>query len=309
MYEVNYNTLAVVISDPAVEDLTEVRNLFISCNNRLREMVLVDGYVGIAEPEVDLLKLSQCYARARDACEYVRYYRMATPMSKDELPELSADQFMSAELERRLCNTIREGSEEDLCRVFQEIETIMDERKPGLPMVRHYMNYIRSAAIRVLSEYCVEESILTRVGQIGEAETWSDLFRLIVEAKRMIKRITENRSGKDPEPIREELMAMIHEKYCRQDFTLAAVAETYGVSESKMYKDFRLYFGKSFAEILEEVRMEQACKLLGQGVPVKEVTVRTGYGSDTSFRRAFKRTMGVSPTDYCQCAKQSNTTA
>ena len=34
------------------------------------------------------------------------------------------------------------------------------------------------------------------------------------------------------------------------------------------------------------------------GLTVKAIAEQTGYASDTSFRRAFKRVMGVSPSDY-----------
>lgn len=90
----------------------------------------------------------------------------------------------------------------------------------------------------------------------------------------------------------------LNEHYSSPCFNLAELAQAFGVSESKMYKDFRLYFGCSFTEQLERTRMTKACELLLEGMSVKEVTARTGYGSDVSFRRAFKRLTGLAPSEW-----------
>lgn len=93
-------------------------------------------------------------------------------------------------------------------------------------------------------------------------------------------------------------MLRMEERCGDPSFSIADLAAEHGVSESKMYKAFKVYFGRSFSEILENVRIEKACRLLGEGMAVKEVTQRTGYSSDVSFRRAFKRVMGVTPTEF-----------
>ena len=36
----------------------------------------------------------------------------------------------------------------------------------------------------------------------------------------------------------------------------------------------------------------------GKWTQVKEVSDKTGYLSDVSFRRAFKKKLGISPSDY-----------
>ena len=56
-----------------------------------------------------------------------------------------------------------------------------------------------------------------------------------------------------------------------------------------------------FADMLEHKRIQEACKLLvRKEYQIKEIAAMAGYSSDTSFRRAFKRVMGVSPGEYSQ---------
>ena len=65
-----------------------------------------------------------------------------------------------------------------------------------------------------------------------------------------------------------------------------------------MYRDFKKMFGVSFSSYLEMLRLRQAQKLLQEGRPVQDVAAAVGYSSDYSFRRAFKRVVGVSPSNY-----------
>ena len=44
--------------------------------------------------------------------------------------------------------------------------------------------------------------------------------------------------------------------------------------------------------------MKKACELLLKGEQVKDICEKVGYISDTAFRRAFKKRMGLPPTDF-----------
>ena len=74
--------------------------------------------------------------------------------------------------------------------------------------------------------------------------------------------------------------------------------------ESALYREFRQIFSVSFSEYLENLRIEKACELLRSQPLVKDVSARVGYNSDYSFRRAFKRVLGVTPSAYMVTAKR-----
>ncbi|MFQ9510805.1 MAG: helix-turn-helix domain-containing protein [Lachnospiraceae bacterium] len=56
----------------------------------------------------------------------------------------------------------------------------------------------------------------------------------------------------------------------------------------------------SFCEYLENERIKKACELLKARVAVKDVAEAVGYCSDFTFRRAFKRVMGLAPSYYAE---------
>lgn len=95
------------------------------------------------------------------------------------------------------------------------------------------------------------------------------------------------------------MLAFIKEHYGEADLMIYPLCEELGCSESSLNRFIHEQLGLSFSDLLEKTRMEAACALLQRGgLTVKAIAEQTGYASDASFRRAFKRVMGVSPSDY-----------
>ncbi len=75
------------------------------------------------------------------------------------------------------------------------------------------------------------------------------------------------------------------------------MAEIFGFSESYFSGFFRETTGESFSGCLERIRMDHAKQYLRQkDVEVEDIAHRCGYTNAASFRRAFKRVHGVSPS-------------
>jgi AraC-like DNA-binding protein len=71
------------------------------------------------------------------------------------------------------------------------------------------------------------------------------------------------------------------------------------MAENTLYQFIHDHFAGTFWEMVENVRVHKACELLrDRAITISEVAGRVGYNSDHSFRRAFKRLMHVSPSDY-----------
>jgi two-component system, response regulator YesN len=85
--------------------------------------------------------------------------------------------------------------------------------------------------------------------------------------------------------------------------TIYAVAREFGLSESSFYHFFKANFGASFADYLESIRIAGARELLrSSGASIKDISLAVGFASDTTFRRAFHRSVGVSPSEYLRAS-------
>ncbi|NPT46960.1 helix-turn-helix domain-containing protein [Paraburkholderia sp. 1N] len=62
----------------------------------------------------------------------------------------------------------------------------------------------------------------------------------------------------------------------------------------------------AFRDLSDKVRFERACELLRTpGVTIRQVALKLGFSDTGNFRRAFRRVVGVSPTEYLNSNGQS----
>lgn len=71
-------------------------------------------------------------------------------------------------------------------------------------------------------------------------------------------------------------------------------------SRSQLYATFKAETGEAVGAYVRRRRMERACDLLASGVAARTVAERLGYPQQTAFAQAFRRAMGVSPSEWCE---------
>lgn len=77
--------------------------------------------------------------------------------------------------------------------------------------------------------------------------------------------------------------------------SLASLAAAYGISASKLKRDFFLTFSTCVGGFVNEQRLAMGCRLIEQGMSVSQAAYTVGYAHPTNFSAAFKRRYGVSP--------------
>lgn len=83
------------------------------------------------------------------------------------------------------------------------------------------------------------------------------------------------------------------------NLTQAPIAMKFGLTERKLSSLVREQTGMTFAKYLEKQRITRSLELLQKGeLTIEEIALAVGYGSDKSFRRAFKQLMNCPPSDY-----------
>ncbi|MFG0246631.1 MAG: cupin domain-containing protein [Phycisphaerales bacterium JB052] len=88
------------------------------------------------------------------------------------------------------------------------------------------------------------------------------------------------------------------------DWSVESLALESGLSRSGFHARFMAILGVSPASHLRELRMHAAKDLLrSTDQSIREIGCGVGYGSDTAFGAAFKRSFGISPSAYRQQAK------
>jgi AraC family transcriptional regulator len=82
--------------------------------------------------------------------------------------------------------------------------------------------------------------------------------------------------------------------------TLAELADLCGLSVRQLTRGFKVSRGCSIGDYVEQRRMESAKRLLMTGQSVKEIAFALGFASPSSFTFAFRRSVGISPSQFRQ---------
>ena len=81
-----------------------------------------------------------------------------------------------------------------------------------------------------------------------------------------------------------------------RDWPLAALAERATMSRTSFAARFKALVGTAPVRYLQRWRMQIATNLLtSTSLSVAEIAERSGYGSEVSFRKAFRKEVGVPP--------------
>ena len=167
-------------------------------------------------------------------------------------------------------------------------------------MVLELIGAIRNTILRGLQDKMTREGRATLTQQLN-ASSLEDLFQLILKSKDQYMKAKAVQSEEKYQQVKEKVVEYINLHYQDNGASIHELSSSIGMSEAAMYQFFRDHMSCTFADMLERRRIQEACKLLARGeYQVKEIALMTGYSSDTSFRRAFKRVMGVAPGEYIQ---------
>lgn len=174
-----------------------------------------------------------------------------------------------------------------------------------LPNMIHMPRRLEAAAdpsslAEHLVQAAVAESSAAKPGAQSMLARLSEL--LFIELVRYQLSITPSGATGWLAGLRDEVigrsLSLLHERPAHA-WTLEELAKEVGLSRSMLAERFHHYVGTPPMQYLAQWRMQLAAALLSSdNVSLGEVAERVGYGSEAALSRAFKRLVGVAPSDW-----------
>ena len=89
------------------------------------------------------------------------------------------------------------------------------------------------------------------------------------------------------------------QEHLAEEVTLSILAEEFHLSAQYISQLFKSEIGVNFLSYLTNIRMNRAKKLLAStDLPISEVSQQSGYADYRVFTKAFKKSEGVTPSQY-----------
>jgi len=100
-----------------------------------------------------------------------------------------------------------------------------------------------------------------------------------------------------------EVVEFISANY-QMPFSMAEVADKFGMSESRFSRYFRRSTGNTFTDFVNRVRVNKACQLLLETDKyVSTICYEVGFNNVANFNRRFSEFRGMTPSDFRRTSK------
>jgi two-component system response regulator YesN len=201
---------------------------------------------------------------------------------------------------------IRQGERGKINQVLNDILQQIEGKKISLHMARCICYEMVSIVIRLTygTKTRVTDHEVPDVLSLMQYDTIQELADMVANVGFALFR-EETQSKEDHVRIRSELLVFVETHYGDWNFSVQTMADHFGLSASYMKRYFKEYTGRTITEVLNEVRLGEAKRLLKEGdIPLKRIIQMIGYFDISSFIRKFKQETGLTPGEYRKLNKK-----
>ena len=130
----------------------------------------------------------------------------------------------------------------------------------------------------------------------------TSLFRIYPQTLNLISlEERRNKMSEDDQEIVVQIKGLMSRDkvYQEMSYSRADLARELNVSEAVISRVINVAFKKSFPQLLNEHRVDDAKRMLREtDAPIKVISEEVGFNSTASFYRAFRDIAGATPSDY-----------
>lgn len=214
---------------------------------------------------------------------------------------------ITTEVKEKIIEFLRFGAEDEIDGFLDWLENNIGEESLKSQVFRQYVTmdfyltvkgYLDEIAVddetKELIAKRTETNDITKFGGTPEQarEFVRDLLADTVKARQI------QRGSRQSETV-DKVIRYVHENYKDEDLSLNQVAEYVGFSANHLSTVFHQEYGQSFVKYLTDYRMNKAKKLLVEtNMRQSEICYEVGYKDPHYFSSIFKKTQGVTPTQY-----------
>ena len=144
---------------------------------------------------------------------------------------------------------------------------------------------------------CFSEAgfLLEKVAQVGTQEEILAVIDTFFQRFILLSR----QRPKDPDDLLIEKATTYLEEHIRDELTRESVAKAVGISPSHFSRLIREKKGRTFTDLLNQYRIEHACKLLVRSSQtLAHIANDTGFCDQSYFSKVFRKYKGLSPAKY-----------
>jgi len=291
--------LVILVSYPPdfQEPLMDLQHRVVRLHEELAVEHSIWFYAGVGSMQTEASRLWESYEQARGASRYTAKDHIFLPW--ELIPKQPDTFYYPFELSSKLLHFITTGNQsqaDELLRVIYQEN--MEDRSLPVTQVQFLLSDLRSTLLRARSQIAEKdgEEEKKRLAKLDTKLGGTPSFPMIHEcADEICGYFAFSREPSNPIPDIEKYLT---ENYADPSLSLTKLSAQFNISESYLSHLFKEKTGRNFSAFLEGLRLSEAAKRLKSGSGnVSDIAEEVGYNNPTTFRRAFKKMYGVTPSE------------
>lgn len=292
------------------QKLEETLHFFIK---QLEEKFSLKVNIGVGNPFIQLTDINQSFEEAKLCLPLNQSMENhgSVYIYENTYQEGNIDYYYPIEVELRLINAIKNGEVDEVKEIVNKIRLENVEiRVLSQQVCTQLLTCLNGTIMRILSKNTqlnvvmtdeirnyIEQNLSKKVSFETNIEQIKDIFIRITQSFYESKQ-----TGR--QQVIARMKEWIKRNYHDPDLTVLKISEAVGLPEKMVPLAFKEQVGVNVSDFVEDVRINFAKSRLIYSIDtIEDIAMLSGYNSAHSFRRAFKRNTGSSPSEFRKMLK------
>ncbi len=259
--------------------------------------------IGVSSPETEPDRLRAACLDASAALENMITGGRGSVYFTEKEPEVQDREFwFPKDAQAKMVRALTENRPDDLNGLMDQIWE-KNFRKASLSpaAVHRLVDELHSCISGALREISEKSTTHLRIERLPEPATIEEIFSYYrgVLSQTLVTYQQEVAGNQGEDRLQQEICDYINTNVLNPDLSLSSVADHFGVSGKLVGTVCRDAFGKTFLQYVRDCQIQHATELLQTtDLSLEEIAEQCGFTNLLTFRRNFKATVGINPSDY-----------
>lgn len=246
-----------------------------------------------------LSQVSRSFSEARSAYEYFWDSGESRGVFwQEDIPQKGATRAYAVDMQVRLINTVSAGKQQDAAALLRRIfEENFSSPMPLGERVSLLLE-MRGTLSKLYEKFKLEQEMVpVSVSDCSQGD--ETMYNLLAQSFLNLSDLVSRQREEKAARLKEDVIEYIEQNFRDPNLSLSMICQSFSMGEVALSQFFKNQTGETVSQYIEDKRIAMACSMLDENeYSIAEIATLSGYNSDKSFRRAFKRNKGVSPTEY-----------
>lgn len=247
--------------------------------------------------------LEESYKKSKLNMTYHFYRNSGSLILQEDITKLNFNYSFEKILSiRYIIEDVDKGEKNNIELTIKEVFNQFHKSLSTVEIIKMYINSLVVELMKLINEAGGEvdsfmqqySSFVSNIEELNFAETEKHTLKLCLQSVSYLKSLKDNSSRGVINDVEKYI-----KKHYMEDINLKLISEKFFMNPVYLGQQFKKYFGKHFNDYINEIRIEEAKRLLARtNKKIYEISEAVGYKNRDYFVGRFQKSTNMTPTEY-----------